>query len=61
VNPALVQMLCDAIDDLGCTVLWSFLVAGGMVLIGLTTALFIGLAIRRTIRYLWRRMAEGSL
>lgn len=54
-------MLCDVIDSAGREVLWAFLISGGIVLASVTAALFIGLAIRRTIRYLWHRMAEGSL
>jgi len=61
VTPEQVMMLCDAIDSAGREVFWAFLIAGGIVLASVTAALFIGLAIRRTIRYLWHRMAEGSL
>jgi len=56
-----VMMICDAIDQIGQTLFWCFLIICGGTVILTVLAFFLRLAIRRFIRYLWRRMAEGSL
>jgi len=53
------QMVCDTLDEAGRTVVFVFLVAGGVVAAVVTAALFLGYAIRRTVRLLIRRHAEG--
>ena len=60
-SPDQVMMLCDAIDNAAHFLLFCFVFLAALTVVCLVAALFIGLAIRRTIRYLWRRMAEGSL
>jgi hypothetical protein len=61
VNPETVMMLLDFADQLGRVVLFLILLLAGIGAAGLFVTFVIGIAIRRTIRYLWRRMAEGSL
>lgn len=56
-----VQMVCDALDECGRTVVFVFLVAGGITLIVCTGALFLGLAIRYTVRRLVQRFAERRI
>jgi hypothetical protein len=60
-NPETVMMLCDGVDQIGQFVLWLFLMLAGACVAVLLVAFGISIAIRRTIRYIWRRMAEGSL
>jgi hypothetical protein len=54
-------MIQDAIDRIGSTILWMFLVLGVGTAILTLTALFVNLAIRSTIRYIWRRFTESRL
>ena len=60
-NSETVMMLCDAADQIGHFVLWLFLMLAGAAAAVLLVAFTIGIAIRRTIRYIWRRMAQGTL
>lgn len=59
-NPNL-QMLGDAIDECGRTLVFLFLVLSGITVVVTTLALFLGLAIRRTVRTLVRRFAERRI
>jgi len=58
------MMLCDAIDDAGRYLLWLVIVLAGVVAAAFAIAGLAGgfrLAIRYTIRLLYRRMGEHRL
>lgn len=60
-SPATVMQICDAIDDAGRTlgsIAVALLIATVVIVTG---ALFLGLAIRYTIRSIVRRFASGKI
>ena len=61
IDPATVMMACDAIDEGGRLVLFAVLLAFVLVVGGLTGALFLGLAIRYSVRSIVRAFAERRI
>lgn len=62
-NPEL-MMLVDTTDSAAVFIVWCgwiFLILLGLATFGLSVIFGIQLAIRYSIRYLWRRMAQGRI
>lgn len=61
IEPATIMQICDGIDDAGRvlgSIAVALLIATGVIVTG---ALFLGLAIRYTVRSIVRRFASGKV